>query len=281
MNDLPEESSDQMQPRSPHAEEKFRELLALVARLRSPGGCPWDQSRRPEDISRYLLEESYEVVEAIEGGSPPALMEELGDLLFQILFLARMAEEKEEFAIADVMNAITEKMIRRHPHVFGNTRVKNVEEVRDNWERIKKEVEHKGAGDARLFDDVPRSLPTLVKAQQITARASTVGFDWNSTAEVLKKVEEELGEFRAALEKGDQEAMHEEAGDLLFTMVNLCRFVKVDAEAALRSSLGKFTRRFSHIEQALALQGKTPADSSLGEMDRLWNEAKNKAAGTP
>ncbi|MHB8829332.1 MAG: nucleoside triphosphate pyrophosphohydrolase [Syntrophales bacterium] len=276
MNDLPEKKDYPLKPSE--AEEKFRELLALIARLRSPGGCPWDQSRRQEDIARYLLEESYEVVEAIEGGSPPALMEELGDLLFQILFLARMAEEAKEFDIADVLKAITEKMIRRHPHVFGNTKVKNVEEVRNNWERIKKEVEHKGAGDARLFNDIPRSLPTLAKTQQITARASSVGFDWENTVEVLKKVEEELGEFRAALEKGDQEAMHDEAGDLLLTLVNLCRFVKVDAEAALRSSLGKLTRRFAHIEQALALQGKTPADSSLAEMDRLWNEAKEVTA---
>ena len=270
-----------MKPSNTQVEDKFRELLALVARLRSPDGCPWDQSRKQEDIARYLLEESYEVVDAIEGGSPPALMEELGDLLFQILFLARMAEEAEEFSIADVLNALTEKMIRRHPHVFGDAKAKNVEEVRVNWERIKKEVEHRGTGDARLFADIPRSLPTLTKAQQITARASTVGFDWNNTAGVLKKVDEELGEFRAALEKGDQAAMHDEAGDLLFTLVNLCRFVRVDAEAALRSSLGKFNHRFVHIEQALASQGKTPADSSLVEMERLWNEAKNKSAGKP
>ena len=267
-----------MKPSAIQAAEKFRDLLNLVARLRAPDGCPWDQSRKQEDIARYLLEESYEVVEAIEGGSPPALREELSDLLFQILFLARMAEEAKEFTIADVLKEITEKMIRRHPHVFGGARAKNVEEVRANWVRIKKEVEHKGAGDARLFDDVSRSLPTLTKAQQITARAATVGFDWKNAAEVLKKVEEELAEFREALKNGDQEAMHDEGGDLLLTLVNLCRFVKVDAEAALRSSLGKFTRRFAHIERALAAQGKTPADSFLTEMDQLWNEAKNTEA---
>ncbi len=263
-----------MEPSAPQAEEKFRELLDLVARLRSADGCPWDRSRSKEDIGHYLLEECYEVIEALEGGSPPALMEELGDLLFHILFLARMAEERDEFDTAGVLKAITEKMIRRHPHVFGDTKAENVEAVRDNWERIKREVEHKGGDDARLFDEIPRSLPTLARTQQITACASSVGFDWNNAEEVLKKVDEELGEFRAAMEKGDQEAVHDEAGDLLLTLVNLCRFARVDAESALRSALGKFTRRFAHIERALAGRGKTPADSTLDEMDRLWNEAK-------
>ncbi len=158
-----------MKPSTLQAEEKFRELLDLVARLRSPDGCPWDRSQKKEDIAHYLIEEAYEVIEALDGGSPPALMEELGDLLFQILFLARMAEEAEEFDIAGVLNAITEKMIRRHPHVFGDITAESDEEVRDNWERIKKEVEHKGIDDARLFDGVPRSIPTLAKAQRITA----------------------------------------------------------------------------------------------------------------
>lgn len=272
-----------MEPSAPQAEQKFRELLDLVARLRSADGCPWDRSRKKEDIAHYLLEESYEVIEALEGGSPPALMEELGDLFFHILFLSRMAEESDEFSIAGVLKAITEKMIRRHPHVFGDTKAKNVEEVRDNWERIKREVENKGTDAARLFEGVPRSLPTLARAQQITARASSVGFDWGSAEEVLKKVDEELVEFRAALEKGDRGAMHDEAGDLLLTLVNLCRFTRVDAESALRSSLGKFTRRFAHIERALAGRGKTPTDATQAEMDLLWDEAKKKnpAEGKP
>ena len=267
-----------MKPSTLQAEENFRKLLDLVARLRSPGGCPWDRSQNKGDIAHYLIEEAYEVLEALEGGSPSALMEELGDLLFQILFLARLAEEAGEFDAAGVLNAITEKMIRRHPHVFGDARVENAEEVRGNWERIKREVEHKGTDDARLFDGIPRSLPTLAKAQLITGRAADVGFDWNDTAGVLKKLDEELAEFRAALEKGDRTAMHDEAGDLLFTVVNLCRFIPVDAEAALRTSLGKFTGRFAHIERALAAEGKTPADSSLAEMDRLWDEAKKRPA---
>ena len=256
------------------AEEKFRELLAIIARLRGPDGCPWDRAQTKPDIGRYLIEEAYEVLEALEGSSPDHLREELGDLLFQILFLARMAEEAGEFDIADVLGEITAKMIRRHPHVFGDATVESVEEVRTNWERIKTEVEHKGHEGSPICDGIPRSLSTLAKAQRITARAAEAGFDWHDTAGVLDKVEEELAEFRAALETKDPERMQDEAGDLLFTLVNLCRFVRVDAEAALRSSLRKFIDRFSYIERELAARGKTPEDSSLAEMDRIWEEAK-------
>jgi tetrapyrrole methylase family protein/MazG family protein len=264
---------------APRAEEEFRKLINLVAQLRSPDGCPWDRSRKQEDLGHYLLEEAYEVVEAIDGAIPEEIREELGDLLFQILFLARMAEEAEEFDIADVLGAITAKMIRRHPHVFGDVQATgieatSIEAVRANWEQIKKEVEHKGKGEPRLSDGIPPSLSTLAKAQRITARASEVGFDWENTTAVLQKVEEELSEFRTALQAGNQPALREEAGDLLFTLVNLCRFVQADAEAALQASLRKFTKRFAYIEQALGVQGKTPAESSAAEMDQLWNEAK-------
>jgi tetrapyrrole methylase family protein / MazG family protein len=258
------------------AKEKFHELLDLIARLRSTDGCPWDRSRTHADMAGYLIEEAYEVLDAIDGGAPSALMEELGDLLFQILFIARMAEEAGEFDIAAVLGAITEKMIRRHPHVFGDTRADSVEAVRATWEQIKKKQERKGADKPSLCDGIPRTLPTLAKAQRITARASEVGFDWSDTGEVLKKVDEELSEFRSALRQDDRKAMGEEAGDLLFTLVNLCRFAGVDAEAALRISLGKFTHRFAYIERRLSAEGKTPADSTPVEMDRLWNEAKKK-----
>jgi len=274
MNDPHPERNGPVQPSAPHAEENFRELLDLVARLRSPGGCPWDRAQKREDLGRYLIEEAYEVLEALDGDSPDGLREELGDLLFQILFLARIAEEEGKFDMKAVIGGIAEKMIRRHPHVFGDAPVANVETVRSNWERIKKEVEHKGEGEPRIGDDIPRSLSALARAQRITARASAVGFDWVNTAAVLKKVEEELAEFRAALETENSDAMKEEAGDLLFTLVNLCRFAGVDAEAALRASLGKFTKRFAYIEQALAERGKTPAESTLAEMDGLWDEAK-------
>jgi tetrapyrrole methylase family protein/MazG family protein len=255
-------------------EAKLRELLAIIARLRGADGCPWDRAQTKPDIGRYLIEEAYEVLEALEGSSPENVREELGDLLFQILFLARMAEEAGEFSITDVLEEITAKMIRRHPHVFAGATVEGVEEVRTNWERIKTEVEHKEQKNSALCDGIPCSLSTLAKAQRITARAAEHGFDWPDTAGVLSKVEEELAEFRAALETKDPERIQDEAGDLLFTLVNLCRFARVDAETALRSSLRKFTDRFSHIERELASRGKTPEDSCLAEMDRIWEEAK-------
>jgi tetrapyrrole methylase family protein / MazG family protein len=254
-------------------EEKFRELLLLIARLRGPDGCPWDRVQTKPDIGRYLIEEAYEVLEALDD-PPDHLREELGDLLFQILFLARMAEEAGEFTTADVLSEITAKMVRRHPHVFGGATVDGVEEVRTNWKRIKADIEHKGEKGSRLSDGIPCSLSTLAKAQRITARASAAGFDWQEAAGVLNKVEEELAEFHAAMETKNPERMKEEAGDLLFTLVNLCRFAKVDAEEALRASLRKFIDRFSHIERELATQGKTPEHSSLAEMDRIWEEAK-------
>jgi len=256
------------------AEAKFRELLDLIEKLRSPDGCPWDRQQKKGDIGHYLLEEAYEVIEALEGSSPKELQEELGDLLFQILFLARMAEEAGEFNMATVLCGITEKMIRRHPHVFGDAKVGGVAEVRTNWERIKTEVEHKGQKGFPICEGIPRSLSTLARAQRITARVAEAGFDWPDTAGVLDKVEEELAEFRAALETKDAERIQDEAGDLLFTLVNLCRFSRVDAETALRSSLRKFINRFSHIERELAARGKTPKGSSQAEMDRIWEEAK-------
>jgi len=255
-------------------EAKFRELLDLIEKLRSTDGCPWDRAQKKGDIGRYLMEEAYEVLEALEGSSPENVQEELGDLLFQILFLARIAEEAGEFNISDVLGEISAKMIRRHPHVFGDATVEGVEEVRTNWERIKTEVEHKGDKGFPICDGIPRSLSTLAKAQRITARAAEAGFDWKDTAGVLDKVEEELAEFRAALETKNPKRMQDEAGDLLFTLVNLCRFVRVDAETALRSSLRKFIDRFSHIERELASRGKSPKGTSMAEMDRIWEEAK-------
>jgi len=255
------------------AGEKFRELLAIIARLRGPDGCPWDRAQTKPDIGRYLIEEAYEVIEALEG-PPDHLREELGDLLFQILFLARMAEEAGEFNIADLLGEITAKMVRRHPHVFGDATADSIEEVRTNWERIKADVEHKGAEGDSLTVGIPRSLSPLAKAQRITARASAAGFDWSDADGVLDKVEEELAEFRAALKTKQPEQMRDEAGDLIFTLVNLCRFIRVDAEEALRASLRKFTDRFSYIERKLAARGMTPRDSSQTEMDRIWEEAK-------
>ncbi len=270
-----------MKPSSEQVEIKFRELLEIIARLRGPGGCPWDRSQKKGDVGAYLIEEAYEVLEALDGASPDELKEELGDLLFQILFLSRLAEEAEEFGMGDVLEAACEKMVRRHPHVFGDATVDSAEEVRVNWERIKRELENKDPKRSAIFAGIPRSLSTLAKAQRMTARASEVGFDWKDATGVLKKMEEELAEFKAAMAAGNRKQMKEEAGDLLFTAVNLCRFAPVDAEAALRGSLRKFSKRFSHIERELAARGKTPAVSSLGEMDALWNQAKDRSRKKP
>ena len=276
MTDPRTDSDNTPGPSAPRAEDKLRGLLDLVARLRAPGGCPWDRSQKKGDLGRYLIEEAYEVLEALDGESPDELREELGDLLFQILFLARIAEEEGVFDMTAVIGGITEKMVRRHPHVFGDARAASVETVRTNWDQIKKELEHKGDGAPRIFDGIPRSLSTLARAQRITERASAVGFDLEDTAAVLKKVEEELAEFRAALESGNSGAMKQEAGDLLLTLVNLCRFAGADAESALRASLGKFTKRFAQIEATLAERGKTPSESTLAEMYGLWDAIKKR-----
>jgi tetrapyrrole methylase family protein/MazG family protein len=276
MNQNPGPKSTPVKRPADREAEKFLELIDLIARLRSPDGCPWDRSRTQGDIGHYLIEEAYEVLEALEKASPQGLKEELGDLLFQILFLARMAEEAGDFNLEEVLGAIRDKMIRRHPHVFGDTQVEGVEDVRRNWERIKKEEKHPDESRSGLLEGLPRGLSSLARAERITARASAVGFDWPDASGVIQKLEEEIAEFRDALEARDPGRMREEVGDLLFTVVNLCRFARADAEASLRAALGKFTERFAYIEQELSARGRTTADASLAEMDRLWNEAKKK-----
>jgi len=217
------------------------------------------------------------VLDALRGPNPAGLKEELGDLLFEILFLTRMAEEEGDFDIGSVMTAVTEKMVRRHPHVFAQAGPMDIEEVRRNWQRIKKEVEGRTAAPV-LSDNADSTLPTLARVQQVSARASRAGFDWPDIAAVLAKIEEETAEFRAALKAGNREQVEEEAGDLLFTLVNLCRFARVDAEAALRAALGKFTIRFTHLENSLAGEGRSVADASPAELDALWEKAKKGVA---
>lgn len=258
------------------AEQHLRQLLEIVGRLRSEAGCPWDRKQSDKDIARYLLEEAYEVVDAVENSTPAAVREELGDLLFQIIFLAHLAEEKGDFDLAGVMAEIGGKMIRRHPHVFGDAEVGGIADVKENWEIIKR-TEGKGASTCReRFARIATTLPALLAAQKITKEAARVGFDWEKTEDVLKKVEEELAELEAVIKTGRHEKVVEEMGDLLFSLVNLCRFLNVDAETTLRSALKKFTDRFSHIEEELLKAGKTPAEASLVEMDKLWDESKLK-----
>ena len=259
------------------AEERFRELLALIETLRNPeGGCPWDIRQTKRDVGRYLLEETCEVLDAVDRDSPAAMREELGDLLFMILFLARIAEEEKLFGIEEVLDDISAKMIRRHPHVFGEAKVGDADEVKRNWDRIKRDVEKRGEGDASILARVPRAMPALPRAQKLAAEAAKVGFDWDSAHGVIAKIEEELGECREALTGAQPDRVRDEIGDLLFSIVNLSRHLKVNAEEALRAANRKFEERFIYIEERLRERGKSPASATLEEMDALWNEAKQK-----
>jgi len=249
-------------------------IVEIIDRLRAPDGCPWDRRQERADVGRYMLEEVYEVVDAIDQASPDGLKEELGDVLFQILFLVKMAEEKGEFTIADVVNGISEKMIFRHPHVFESARTLKVGEVRANWERLKNRERGKGEDEPSPIDAVPRSMPPLMAAHKITDRAARKGFDWKETAGVLEKIEEELSELREAIAEGKQDHIEGEIGDMFLSLVNLCRFVQTNPEDALRSSLERFTARFSFIEESLKKEGRSPQDATMEEMDLLWNAAK-------
>ena len=252
------------------------DLLAVMARLRDPdSGCPWDQAQTFATIAPYTIEEAYEVADAIARGDMGDLKEELGDLLLQVVFHARMAQEQGDFAFDDVARAITDKMIRRHPHVFGETRFANRAAQADDWETRKAaERAAKGAHRAGVLDDVPIGLPGLTRAEKLTKRAARVGFDWPDAKSVLDKLHEETGELEAEIDAGDLEKAREELGDLLFVCANLARKLGVDPEAAIRDANTKFVRRFNHIETRLAGDGRTPDQSNLEEMEGLWLEAK-------
>ena len=257
-----------------HQKYSFRRITEIIDRLRAPDGCLWDRQQKKEDVGRYLMEEAYEVIDAIDDGSPDALKEELGDVLFQILFLAKISEENGEFSISEIVDTISEKMIRRHPHVFGDTEVRDVEEIRSNWETIKGHEGKKKIRDGSLLRGIPRSMPPLITAHKVTGRASREGFDWEDTDGVLEKIDEELGELKEAISGGKKDRIENEIGDMFLSLVNLCRFTETDPENALRSSLEKFAVRFSFIEESLKKKGKSPRDASLEEMDYLWNTAK-------
>ncbi len=253
----------------------FEGLIALVKILRSDQGCPWDREQTPEQIKTYLLEEAYEVLGALESGNPEDVCAELGDLLFHILFLARIFEEAGDFNIRDVVQTITEKMIRRHPHVFGQAQVSSSDEVRQRWHEIKMaEAKDKDTAQSSFLDSVPEKLPALMRAYRLGERAARVRFDWPDIHGVLSKVDEELAELKSALKGGDAEKSAEEFGDLLFTMVNLGRFIRVHPEAALTRSISKFVKRFKIIEQSLRQQGRTLESASLEEMDAIWEQCK-------
>jgi tetrapyrrole methylase family protein/MazG family protein len=257
------------------AGDKFQKLVEIMAKLRAPGGCPWDREQTFDTIKPYLLEETYEVMDAIDARDWPELTGELGDLLLQSVFFSQMAAEQNLFSIDDALDAINQKLIRRHPHVFGDQTAETAGDVRRIWGEVKaEEKKQKGETDAGLLDSVPRALPALVEAQQLTTRAAHAGFDWDNAGQVLDKLHEELAEFDAAQRGASQSEMEGELGDLLFVLVNLARFVKVDPEQALRKTNAKFRQRFGYIERKLAEQGKSPEQATLAEMDALWEESK-------
>lgn len=259
------------------AVENINKLLQVMAALRAPvGGCPWDIEQDFSTVAPYTIEEAYEVADAIERGELGELRDELGDLLFQVVFHARIAEEQGVFDFDDVVTAIVEKMIRRHPHVFANEEVADAEAQTRAWEAQKvKERKAKGQSSS-LLDGVTLGLPALSRAEKLQKRAAGAGFDWPEIAPVFDKIHEEIDEVRAELDGDDHQALHNEIGDLLFACVNLARHAGVDAEQALRSANKKFVHRFQYVEQTLATQGSSIEEADVGRMDELWDEAKGK-----
>lgn len=250
----------------------FDELVSIMRRLRSPGGCPWDAEQTHSSLKRYLIEETYEVIEAIDANSPEMLKEELGDLMLQPVFHAAIAEESNQFTIDDIIAALCDKLIRRHPHVFGDQQITSSSEQIANWEQIKKT--EKGSERRSALSGIPPHLPALLKAQKISEKASRVGFDWEHADQVFAKVLEELHEFEEAWEEGDTSHMEDELGDLLFAVANLGRFLSLDPEEALSKTILRFQNRFQFIEDALHAGGKQIQETSLEEMESLWVKAK-------
>jgi tetrapyrrole methylase family protein/MazG family protein len=251
----------------------LNKLIEIMSALRGEKGCPWDREQTRESLKPFIVEEAYEVIEAIDEKNPEAIKEELGDLLFQIVFQCRIAEERGEFGMAEVIEKIGNKMIARHPHVFGDADYKTSDEVLVHWEAQKK---REGKQRESILDGVPKTLPSLLRAHRLQDRASRVGFDWEKVEDVLPKLEEELSEFRTALKGKKQEEIEDELGDIFFVLVNISRFVGINPEDALRKTISKFISRFRYIEMAAADKGKSLSDMSLTEMDELWDEAKKK-----
>jgi len=265
------------------AGEWFEKLVALQARLRAANGCPWDREQTHATLRTYLVEEAYEVLDALESGEDAKFAEEMGDLLLQIVFHSQIAREEGRFTVADVIREVHEKMVRRHPHVFGERRAKNAAEVLKNWEQIKNEERRSQAGPAAatrkeagesLLDGVPRSLPALMEGFQLTRRAARVGFDWDAISGIFDKLFEEAAELRHALAGGDEQRIESEVGDILFVAANLARFLHVDPEIAMKKANAKFSRRFREMERLARDRGTAFASVPRPEMEALWNAAK-------
>jgi tetrapyrrole methylase family protein / MazG family protein len=252
--------------------EEFLRLIEIMRRLRAPDGCPWDREQTHESLRTYLIEETYEVLDTIDRQHYEELKKELGDLLLHIVFHAQLAAEEQLFSIQDVMREISDKLIRRHPHVFGDSKVDSSDEVLKQWEQLKLKERIR----PRLLDGVPKAQPALNRAFRVQEKAAGVGFDWPDVAPVWSKLREEIDEFQHEVERGDAVKMEHEFGDLLFSIVNLGRKLRLNPEDALRTSIDSFTRRFGFIEDQLAERGRGLDNSSLDEMDALWNEAKRQ-----
>ena len=259
--------------------ELFEELVGVIATLRSENGCPWDREQTHETLKSTLIEETYETLEAIDAGDPKKLKEELGDLLLNIMLQAQIAAEHKNFDIYAVIETLTEKLIRRHPHVFGNINVEDSDEVVKNWEEIKRQ--ESGYEDRKsALDGIPDALPTLLRAQKIQNRAARVGFDWDKLADVIAKVDEELQEVKASISADEPEATSMELGDLLFAIVNLCRFMEIQAEETLRGATRKFMTRFKWMESELERRGTNFEAQDLESLDAIWEEAKKAETDT-
>ncbi len=260
----------------------FQKLIDLMDRLRGPGGCPWDLEQTRETLKPMLIEEAYEVLEALDDEDPDQLCEELGDLLFQVIFHSRIGQERGEFDAHEVCRRVYEKMVRRHPHVFGDAQFADSKELLRNWEDLKA-AEKAAAGrpveKKSLLDGIPEKLPALHKAQQITAKAGRVGFDWDSVEEIHSKYQEEFGELQEALRSGDEAKIKEEVGDLLFTALNVARFLEIDAETALGRANAKFAGRFQEMESHFQAQGRPLKEVSPAEMNAVWEKVKSRREG--
>jgi len=257
--------------------QKFERLVSLMAKLRAPGGCPWDREQNFDTIKPYTLEETYEVLDAIDKRDWSELAEELGDLMLQCVFYAQMASEDGRFSISDSLDHINQKLVRRHPHVFADASAETPDDVKKRWDEIKAEEKlAKNQVPQLLLDRVPRNLPALIESAQISGKAAAVGFDWENIEQVFDKLDEEVRELHEERAHGTQEDIEHELGDMLFVIVNIARFLKVDPEQALRKSNAKFRKRFAHVEQSLAERGRKFSDSDIEEMESLWTEAKSK-----
>jgi MazG family protein len=260
---------------------RFESLLAIMARLRGEDGCPWDRAQSRESLKPYLIEEAYEVLQAIDEGSQDHLIEELGDLLFQVVFHCQVASEGGEFTMADVLERLSAKMTRRHPHVFGDRVVADAREALAQWERIKHDEGDRSAAARSVLDGVPPTLPALLRTQRLQAKAARVGFDWATWQEAWKKVREEVAELDEALTRGAARRIGDELGDLLFSLVNVARLQGTDAEDCLRRAADKFTRRFAEVEADMRAGGRKIDEASAEELDRAWEAVKAREPRDP